>query len=66
MNPFLNRKFDQDTFLAEVEKIIARMRTRREQLAADRSAFWTRATAPVSDEQWDHDTERWNNGEGEV
>jgi hypothetical protein len=53
----------QAAFLAEVEAIKAQCRAK---LAADRASFWERATEPVSDEQWDHDNERWINGEGEV
>ena len=50
-------------FEAEVEQIKASCRARRAQLAAGRASFWERAT---SDVQWDHDNERWINGEGEV
>ena len=61
--PFTMSAEGQAAFLAEVEAVKAQCRARRAQLAADRASFWERAT---SDVQWDHDNERWNNGEGEV
>jgi hypothetical protein len=61
--PFTMSEEGQAAFLAEVEAIKAQCRAK---LAADRASFWERATEPVSDEQWDHDNERWINGEGEV
>ena len=51
-------------FAAEVEKILAECRRRR--LADERAAFWDRATADLTDEQYDHNREAWRNGEGEV